>query len=72
LGFLQELVVRRPGLEDRHRPVADPAGPSQVDPGKRDFRAKNPHANVGVIVVNLKTNCGGQYEGKAASTFARA
>lgn len=36
-----------------------------------DFRAKNPDANVGAIMAHLKTNFGGQYDGKAASALAR-
>ena len=36
-----------------------------------DFRAKNPDANVGTIMAHLKTNFGGQYDGKAASALAR-
>jgi len=36
-----------------------------------DFRAQNPDANVGSIMAHLKTNFGGQYDGKAASALAR-
>jgi len=36
-----------------------------------DFRAANPDANVGTIMAHLKTNFGGQYDGKAASALAR-
>ena len=36
-----------------------------------DFRARNPDANVGAIMAHLKTNFGGQYDGKAASALAR-
>ena len=36
-----------------------------------DFRAQNPDANVGTIMAHLKTNFGGQYDGKAASALAR-
>ena len=36
-----------------------------------DFRAQNPDANVGTIMAHLKTNFGGQYDGKTASALAR-
>jgi uncharacterized protein YqeY len=36
-----------------------------------DFRARNPDANVGAVMAHLKTNFGGQYDGKAASALAR-
>lgn len=37
-----------------------------------DFKAQNPGANVGMIMAHLKTNFGGQYDGKAASALAKA
>jgi len=37
-----------------------------------DFRAKNPGANVGAIMAHLKISFGGQYDGKEASTLAKA
>ena len=36
-----------------------------------DFKARTPDANVGTIMAHLKTNFGGQYDGKAASALAR-
>ncbi|MBO9545755.1 GatB/YqeY domain-containing protein [Caulobacter sp.] len=36
-----------------------------------DFKAKTPDANVGAIMAHLKTNFGGQYDGKMASALAR-
>ena len=38
-----------------------------IDP----FKANNPDANVGAIMAHLKTNFGGQYDGKAASALAK-
>ena len=35
------------------------------------FKANNPDANVGAIMAHLKTNFGGQYDGKAASALAK-
>lgn len=35
------------------------------------FKASNPDANVGAIMAHLKTNFGGQYDGKAASALAK-
>ena len=52
-------------------------GPKQMTESElreaiNDFRAKNPGANVGTIMAHLKASFGGQYDGKAASTLARA
>jgi len=52
-------------------------GPKQMTESElreaiNDFRAKNPGANVGTIMAHLKTSFGGQYDGKAASTLAKA
>jgi uncharacterized protein len=51
-------------------------GPKQMTESElrqaiNDFRAENPDANVGAIMAHLKTNFGGQYDGKAASALAR-
>lgn len=35
------------------------------------FKAKTPDANVGAIMAHLRTNFGGQYDGKAASALAK-
>lgn len=35
------------------------------------FKTNNPDANVGAIMAHLKTNFGGQYDGKAASALAK-
>jgi uncharacterized protein YqeY len=45
---------------------------SQLRDAINDFRATNPGANVGTIMAYLKTSFGGQYDGKTASTLAKA
>ncbi len=45
---------------------------SELREAINDFRASNPGANVGTIMTHLKTSFAGQYDGKAASTLARA
>lgn len=52
-------------------------GPKQMTESElreviNDFRARNPDANVGAIMAHLKTSFGGQYDGKMASTLAKA
>lgn len=52
-------------------------GPKQMSDSElreaiNDFRTRNPDANVGTIMAHLKTSFGGRYDGKAASTLARA
>ena len=48
------------------------AGTPELREAIDDFKAKNPGANVGMIMAHLKTNFGGQYDGKAASALAKA
>ncbi|MET3666562.1 GatB/YqeY domain-containing protein [Caulobacter sp. 1776] len=45
---------------------------SELREAINDFRTKNPDANVGTIMAHLKTRFGGQYDGKTASTLAKA
>lgn len=52
-------------------------GPKQMTESElreaiNDFRTKNPGANVGAIMAHLKTSFGGRYDGKTASTLAKA
>jgi uncharacterized protein YqeY len=52
-------------------------GPKQMTESElreviNDFRARNPDANVGAIMAYLKASFGGRYDGKAASTLAKA
>jgi len=51
-------------------------GPKQMSEAElRDainaFRARTPDANVGMVMAYLKTNFGGQYDGKTASALAK-
>ena len=69
-------VDERVGAAETELAILSAYGPKQMTESElreaiSDFRAKNPDANVGTIMAHLKTNFGGQYDGKTASALAR-
>lgn len=70
-------VDARTKAADTELAILSAYGPKQMTETElreaiNDFRASNPGANVGTIMAHLKTSFGGQYDGKTASTLARA
>ena len=68
--------VQRAKAAETELAILSSYGPKQMTESElreaiNDFRAKNPDANVGTIMAHLKTNFGGQYDGKTASALAR-
>ena len=66
--FVQQVLRENTALLSRY-PATN--GLPELRQAIDDFRAANPDANVGTIMAHLKTNFGGQYDGKAASALAR-
>ena len=70
-------VDERTKVAETELAILSSYGPKQMTESElrdaiNDFRTKNPGANVGTIMAHLKTSFGGQYDGKAASTLAKA
>ncbi|MBI1685702.1 GatB/YqeY domain-containing protein [Caulobacter hibisci] len=70
-------VDERTKAAETEQAILSSYGPKQMTEAQlreaiNDFRTQNPDANVGAIMAHLKSNFGGQYDGKAASALARA